>query len=48
MKEKLPTGPIVSNATGQFQKQNLSRFIKNKTDEANFQNILTAELYSKS
>jgi hypothetical protein len=27
-----------------FSKQNLSRFIK-ETDEANFQNILTAELY---
>ena len=45
-KKNLPTGPIVSNATGTIsQNRTYQDLLKNKTDEANFQNILTAELY---
>jgi dipeptidyl aminopeptidase/acylaminoacyl peptidase len=45
-KKNLPTGPIVSNASGSIsQNRTYQDLLKNKTDEANFQNILTAELY---
>jgi dipeptidyl aminopeptidase/acylaminoacyl peptidase len=45
-KKNLPTGPIVSNASGSVsQNRTYQDLLKNKTDEANFQNILTAELY---
>jgi hypothetical protein len=46
-KENLPTGPIVSNATGTIsQNRTYQDLLKNKMDEANFENILTAELYT--
>ena len=45
-KKNLPTGPIVSNATGSIsQNRTYQDLLKNKTDEANFENVLTAELY---
>jgi hypothetical protein len=45
-KKNLPTGPIVSNTSGSVsQNRTYQDLLKNKTDEANFQNILTAELY---
>lgn len=45
-KKHLPTGPIVSNATGSIsQNRTYQDLLKNKTDEANFENVLTAELY---
>ncbi|MGO4822488.1 MULTISPECIES: prolyl oligopeptidase family serine peptidase [unclassified Flavobacterium] len=45
-KKNLPTGPIVSNASGTIsQNRTYQDLLKNKTDEANFENILTAELY---
>lgn len=45
-KKNLPTGPIVSNASGSVsQNRTYQDLLKNKTDEADFQNILTAELY---
>jgi len=45
-KKNLPLGPIVSNATGTIsQNRTYQDLLKNKTDETNFQNILTAELY---
>jgi hypothetical protein len=48
-KENLPTGPIVSNATGTIsQNRTYQDLLKNKMDEANFENILTAELYTVS
>jgi hypothetical protein len=46
-KKNLPTGPIVSNATGTIsQNRTYQDLLKNKMDEANFENILTAELYT--
>jgi dipeptidyl aminopeptidase/acylaminoacyl peptidase len=46
-KKNLPTGPIVSNASGTIsQNRTYQDLLKNKADEANFQNILTAELYT--
>lgn len=45
-KKNLPTGPIVSNASGTIsQNRTYQDLLKNKTDEANFENIITAELY---
>ncbi|NGY37503.1 S9 family peptidase [Flavobacterium sp. XN-5] len=45
-KKDLPTGPIVSNASGSIsQNRTYQDLLKNKTDEANFENIVTAELY---
>lgn len=45
-KKNLPTGPIVSNASGAIsQNRTYQDLLKNKTDEANFENIVTAELY---
>lgn len=45
-KKNLPTGPIVSNANGSIsQNRTYQDLLKNKTDELNFENILTAELY---
>ena len=45
-KKNLPTGPIVSNANGSVsQNRTYQDLLKNKTDELNFENILTAELY---
>lgn len=48
-KKNLPTGPIVSNANGSVsQNRTYQDLLKNKTDEINFENILTAELYKVS
>lgn len=45
-KKDLPKGPIVSNADGSIsQNRTYQDLLKNKTDEANFENIVTAELY---
>lgn len=45
-KKDLPTGPIISNASGEkSQNRTYPDMLKNKNDEANFENIITAELY---
>ncbi len=45
-KKDLPTGPIVSNAMGtKSQNRTYPDMLKNKTDETNFENIITSELY---
>ena len=45
-KKNLPKGPIVSNSNGSVsQNRTYQDLLKNKTDELNFENILTAELY---
>lgn len=45
-KKNLPTGPIVSNANGSIsQNRTYQDLLKNKTDDINFENIVTAELY---
>lgn len=46
-KKDLPTGPIVSNATGTVsQNRTYQDLLKNKNDEANFETITTSELYT--
>ncbi|TDW47201.1 dipeptidyl aminopeptidase/acylaminoacyl peptidase [Flavobacterium sp. 270] len=45
-KKDLPTGPIISNASGEkSQNRTYPDMLKNKNDEANFENIITSELY---
>lgn len=45
-KKDLPTGPIISNADGsKSQNRTYADMLKNKNDEANFENITTSELY---
>ena len=45
-KKNLPTGPIVSNASGTASSNRTYQdLLKNKRDEQNFENIVTAELY---
>ena len=45
-KKDLPTGPIISNASGEkSQNRTYPDMLKNKNDEANFENIMTSELY---
>ena len=44
--EALPTGPIVTTSDGQIsQNRTYQDLLKNKTDEANFETLLTSELY---
>ncbi|UUV21624.1 S9 family peptidase [Paenimyroides aestuarii] len=47
-KKAIPTGPIVSNAEEGVVSQNRTYqdLLKNKTDEANFETIVTSELYT--
>ncbi|RZJ65272.1 MAG: S9 family peptidase [Flavobacterium sp.] len=46
-KKDLPTGPIVSNADGTVsQNRTYQDLLKNKNDEANFETIVTSELYT--
>lgn len=46
-KEDLPKGPIVSNAEGKTsQNRTYADLLKNKTDEQNFETIVSAELYT--
>jgi hypothetical protein len=40
-KKNLPTGPIVSNATGTISQNRTYQDLLKKNDEANFENILT-------
>ena len=48
-KKDLPTGPIVSNATGtKSQNRTYPDMLKNKSDETNFENIITSELHTYS
>lgn len=45
-KKDLPTGPIISNASGaKSQNRTYPDMLKNKNDEINFENISTSELY---
>jgi dipeptidyl aminopeptidase/acylaminoacyl peptidase len=45
-KKDLPTGPIISNADGKkSQNRTYQDLLKNKTDETNFENLVTSELY---
>jgi hypothetical protein len=45
-KKNLPAGPIISNADGsKSQNRTYQDLLKNKTDETNFENIITSELY---
>ncbi|HEX8577513.1 MAG TPA: prolyl oligopeptidase family serine peptidase [Flavobacterium sp.] len=45
-KKDLPLGPIISNAEGtKSQNRTYQDLLKNKTDEINFENITTSELY---
>ncbi|MGO4772406.1 prolyl oligopeptidase family serine peptidase [Flavobacterium sp. W22_SRS_FK3] len=45
-KKDLPTGPIVSNSDGKkSQNRTYPDLLKNKNDETNFENFITAELY---
>jgi dipeptidyl aminopeptidase/acylaminoacyl peptidase len=45
-KKNLPTGPIVSNASGAASSNRTYQdLLKNQRDELNFENIITAELY---
>lgn len=44
-KTELPTGPIVSNSVGQkSQNRTYQDLLKNKLDEANFENLITSEI----
>ena len=46
-KKDLPTGPIVSTADGtKSQNRTYQDLLKNKIDEANFETIVTSELYT--
>lgn len=48
-KKDLPSGPIISNADGsKSQNRTFPDMLKNKNDEANFENITTSELYKVS
>lgn len=48
-KKDLPTGPIVSNADGsKSQNRTYQDLLKNQLDEANFENLVTSELYKIS
>lgn len=48
-KNELPAGPIISNSTGEkAQNRTYSDLLKNATDEANFETLVTAELYKTS
>lgn len=48
-KRDLPTGPIISVADGmKSQNRTYQDLLKNKADETNFENIITAELYKIS
>lgn len=45
-KKDLPLGPIISNADGsKSQNRTYQDLLKNKNDEANFENIITSELH---
>ncbi|WP_166921752.1 alpha/beta hydrolase family protein [Flavobacterium poyangense] len=45
-KKDLPTGPIVSTTSGEkSQNRTYPDMLKNKNDEANFENVITSELY---
>ncbi|UUC47094.1 S9 family peptidase [Flavobacterium cerinum] len=45
-KKDLPNGPIISNSEGKVsQNRTYQDLLKNRTDEANFENITTSELY---
>ena len=45
-KKDLPTGPIISNTTGEkSQNRTYPDMLKNKNDEINFENCITSELY---
>ncbi|NBL64479.1 prolyl oligopeptidase family serine peptidase [Flavobacterium sp. NST-5] len=45
-KKDLPTGPTVSSGDGKVsQNRTYQDLLKNKTDEANFDNLVTSELY---
>ncbi len=48
-KKDLPTGPIISNADGvKSQNRTYPDMLKNKNDEANFETLVTSELYKVS
>ncbi|WP_395053279.1 prolyl oligopeptidase family serine peptidase [Flavobacterium sp.] len=48
-KKDLPSGPIISNADGKkSQNRTYQDLLKNKTDETNFENLVTSELYKIS
>lgn len=43
----LPTGPVISNTSGRVsQNRTYQDLLKNPTDEANFENLLTSELHT--
>ncbi|HWS00208.1 MAG TPA: hypothetical protein VN249_06300, partial [Prolixibacteraceae bacterium] len=45
-KKNLPSGPIISNSTGsKAQNRTYADMLKNKTDEVNFETLVTSELY---
>lgn len=47
--KSLPTGPIVQNADGKVsQNRTYQDLLKNKTDEQNFENLLSSEIYTIS
>jgi dipeptidyl aminopeptidase/acylaminoacyl peptidase len=49
IKKELPKGPIVSNSEGKVsQNRTYPDMLKNKTDETNFENLVTSELYKVS
>ena len=49
LKKELPLGPTVSNATGsKAQNRTYADMLKNKTDEMNFETLLSAELHTVS
>ena len=49
MKKELPKGPIVSNSEGKIsQNRTYPDMLKNKTDETNFETLMTSELYKVS
>lgn len=48
-KKELPAGPTISNSGGEkAQNRTYPDLIKNKTDEANFETLVTSELYTVS
>ncbi len=48
-KKGMPAGPIISNSNGaKAQNRTYPDMLKNKTDEANFETLVTAELYKMS
>jgi dipeptidyl aminopeptidase/acylaminoacyl peptidase len=49
LKKELPKGPIISNSEGKVsQNRTYPDMLKNKTDETNFENLVTSELYKVS